>query len=179
MAIFRSLLDVVIRKKRGVWRFTSAVTAVCLAYSLAATVGADWLEAIPPKFIIFDICSVTFNVLVLTLPLTYYAARSNLALYQAKSEAERKSLTDPLTGLMNRRAFMQRSEIEGGGQQALVVFDLDRFKRVNDIHGHQAGDLSFAGSPRRCSRFSARSAKSPASAARNSRCSLRQAPTTS
>ena len=86
-------------------------------------------------------CISTVSIGILALPLAYYGARSNLALYQAKCEAERSGLTDPLTGLINRRAFMQMSEFDDGAQQALVIFDLDRFKRVNDIHGHQAGDI--------------------------------------
>lgn len=54
---------------------------------------------------------------------------------------------DALTGLYNRRFFnmsldtaLQRSERQGD-QIALVMLDLDRFKEVNDTHGHEAGDL--------------------------------------
>jgi diguanylate cyclase (GGDEF)-like protein len=53
---------------------------------------------------------------------------------------------DPLTGLGNRRAFNERlaaafERLEGGGQGfALMCFDLDRFKLVNDTFGHVAGD---------------------------------------
>jgi len=121
-------------------RFTVAVATVCLVYSLAATVGIDWYEESSLRDLVIDLGYTALNVLVLSAPLAYYGARSNLALYQAKCEAERCSLTDPLTGLMNRRAFMQMSADAGAVQQALVVFDIDRFKRVNDVHGHQAGD---------------------------------------
>lgn len=56
------------------------------------------------------------------------------------------SLTDELTSLPNRRAFMARVEEEVarveryGMPLSLAVIDLDRFKSVNDQHGHAAGD---------------------------------------
>ena len=56
------------------------------------------------------------------------------------------SLTDELTSLPNRRAFMARVEEEVarveryGMPLSLAVIDLDRFKRINDEHGHAAGD---------------------------------------
>ncbi len=62
------------------------------------------------------------------------------ALYQLAS-------TDPLTGLLNRRAFADsaRRELERAGRMhyplALLMFDLDHFKQVNDNHGHSVGDL--------------------------------------
>lgn len=56
------------------------------------------------------------------------------------------SLTDELTALPNRRAFMKRLEDEVGRVNrygypiSLVLIDLDEFKSINDIHGHAAGD---------------------------------------
>jgi diguanylate cyclase (GGDEF)-like protein len=140
LVIFRSRLDIVIADRLGVWQFTAAVVGICLAVTLAVTGVSDYFEGNSLLAIAVDAFISLVCVGLLALPLAYYAARSNLALYEAKCEAERSSLTDPLTGLMNRRAFMRMSECEGGAKQALVVFDIDRFKRINDAYGHQAGD---------------------------------------
>jgi two-component system, cell cycle response regulator len=54
--------------------------------------------------------------------------------------------TDPLTGIWNRRAFMERlkAELERTARErtslSIIMVDIDHFKRVNDEHGHQAGD---------------------------------------
>ncbi len=69
-----------------------------------------------------------------------------LRLDGALREQERLAVTDGLTGLYNRRFFEEvlRLEVDRahrlGGQLALLVADLDHFKRVNDAHGHQSGD---------------------------------------
>lgn len=55
-------------------------------------------------------------------------------------------MTDPLTGVPNRRYAMERVEQEWaaarrrGGPLACIVVDVDHFKRINDGHGHDAGD---------------------------------------
>jgi diguanylate cyclase (GGDEF)-like protein len=54
--------------------------------------------------------------------------------------------TDKLTGLLNRRGFEERASVElaharrGSGSIAVVSFDVDYFKRVNDEWGHETGD---------------------------------------
>ncbi|NYT96685.1 diguanylate cyclase [Salinispora sp. H7-4] len=61
-------------------------------------------------------------------------------------ETQRLSLTDPLTGLWNYRYLRQslRREVERatrfGRMLSVLALDLDRFKHVNDTHGHAAGD---------------------------------------
>lgn len=47
--------------------------------------------------------------------------------------------TDPLTGLLNRRAFLHRA-IGRAGDQTLLILDIDHFKRVNETIGHDGGD---------------------------------------
>lgn len=54
----------------------------------------------------------------------------------------RESTVDPLTKLINRRVLLRLAQRNNEGQQvySLIMFDLDRFKRINDNHGHAVGD---------------------------------------
>ncbi|GGF81371.1 GGDEF domain-containing protein [Azorhizobium oxalatiphilum] len=78
-----------------------------------------------------------------------------IALTKERLEAQlrRTAETDPLTGLFNRRAFFDQGSARLaacerlGKPMAVVIFDLDGFKAVNDTHGHAAGDavlIAFA-----------------------------------
>jgi len=61
-------------------------------------------------------------------------------------EQEELARVDPLTGLLNRRAFLERCSLEqnrdlrSSGSLGLVLLDLDHFKLINDRFGHQEGD---------------------------------------
>ncbi|MDW5593853.1 GGDEF domain-containing protein [Conexibacter stalactiti] len=63
---------------------------------------------------------------------------------------EDQARVDPLTGLLNRRGFEERIELERRRAQrdrsslAVATFDVDHFKAVNDVHGHDAGDRVLA-----------------------------------
>lgn len=65
----------------------------------------------------------------------------------AQTELKRLAHTDPLTGLGNRRHFDAALEEEwrraarAGAPVSLLLLDADRFKRFNDLYGHQQGDL--------------------------------------
>jgi diguanylate cyclase (GGDEF)-like protein len=65
------------------------------------------------------------------------------------SEILRLATTDPLTELANRRSFQARFEEERdralryGRPLSLLMIDIDRFKEINDAHGHDAGDASL------------------------------------
>ncbi len=81
--------------------------------------------------------------------------------------AHREAITDPLTELYNRRFFdaRLRQEVErarrAGRPIALMFLDIDRFKQINDRHGHQAGNLVLC-QVARVIRQSCRSADVPA-----------------
>jgi diguanylate cyclase (GGDEF)-like protein len=70
------------------------------------------------------------------------------ALQQANQQLRELTRQDPLTSLLNRRGLdealdelLDHSTLGLDPEMVLVVFDLDHFKRVNDIYGHDAGDV--------------------------------------
>jgi diguanylate cyclase (GGDEF)-like protein len=69
-----------------------------------------------------------------------------LAMAQLQLELEMQSQTDSLTGLLNRRALEEigAKAIEVARRRStalsLIILDLDRFKTINDLHGHDGGD---------------------------------------
>jgi len=77
----------------------------------------------------------------------------------AEARAHELARRDPLTGLRNRRGFieavtplLERTRTEGA-PVALLLIDVDRFKSVNDIHGHEAGDMVLCTIARRLERW--------------------------
>jgi diguanylate cyclase (GGDEF)-like protein len=77
---------------------------------------------------------------------TLELSQVNQRLQQANQTLETRALHDPLTHLLNRRGFEQvvneeHARIERNGRRyALLLIDIDYFKRVNDAHGHAVGD---------------------------------------
>lgn len=68
-----------------------------------------------------------------------------LTLESALKDANLMALTDPLTGLGNRRALdsLVAKLTQSGGDTGIIAVDIDHFKRVNDTFGHDAGDLTL------------------------------------
>jgi len=95
-------------------------------------VHVTWLT-----FIIFETIFYAFCVSCMLASL----ARARVARFYRHA-----SLTDPLTGIPNRRDFLERAEALlrrttfDQHPSALLLFDLDEFKSINDTHGHHIGD---------------------------------------
>jgi len=86
---------------------------------------------------------------ILDIALLLLAWRRSVELksaFAARDVAEQKAIelawTDEATGLSNRRFLIERltSLCENGAKVALILLDLDKFKNINDLYGHAAGD---------------------------------------
>ncbi|MFD7911415.1 GGDEF domain-containing protein [Streptomyces sp. NPDC059752] len=94
--------------------------------------------------------SHTLTALSAALPLAAGWSLHSLRL-RRRIEAARR---DPLTGLLTRDAFADRvARMLAQGPSAVYVIDLDRFKAINDTHGHAAGDTVLRTTGLRLSRW--------------------------
>jgi diguanylate cyclase (GGDEF)-like protein len=106
-------------------------TIVFLATSLAFDAAAIGAEPLPMLAVVAMMVGVTI---------------ASIALAQAEISHRDASTVDPLTGLLNRHGLHDRFDelrqqaLVTGAPITVVLFDLDHFKRVNDEHGHDAGD---------------------------------------
>lgn len=87
-----------------------------------------------------------FNLIVFGHIATFAVLMVTMTKERREIAQHNDALTDPLTGLLNRRAFAQQAQRIvfrrkfGREQTSLMVLDLDHFKAVNDCFGHDAGD---------------------------------------
>jgi diguanylate cyclase (GGDEF)-like protein len=96
----------------------------------------------------FVLTSTGFAVLSLIIPgwiirtLLLSLSANYLELIKVQEETQRLARHDPMTGLMNRRMFMEHLEhsLASGAQTAVLLIDLDKFKPINDAYGHAMGD---------------------------------------
>ncbi|NMC78611.1 MAG: diguanylate cyclase [Chloroflexi bacterium] len=74
----------------------------------------------------------------------------------AEKELQLLAITDPLTGIYNRRHFFERAQYEiqrsrrYGKPLSVILFDVDEFKDVNDTFGHSTGDMVLMALAQRC-----------------------------
>jgi GGDEF domain-containing protein len=119
-----------------------AMTALCLSFTFSVFVYQIGMLDDPQRFLVANLVVAA----CVAIPTATIASQHEFQLKRYQRQLESLASTDPLTGLLNRRFFRISAEDEihrqkrAGGMAAVVLFDLDQFKRVNDLHGHQAGD---------------------------------------
>ncbi len=95
--------------------------------------------------IVYALLALGMHLLVFE-DVTYELRKQNAALREAQAALTAKAITDPLTGCYNRRFFDEIAPRELHRLQrhafplSVLFFDCDRFKSVNDGHGHDTGD---------------------------------------
>jgi diguanylate cyclase len=119
-------------------------------YGSALARHADQLDAVAvPGAMLSDLTALTKAMLARTREVEAELSRSekeSRALRLRLDQARRSAEEDHLTGLPNRRAFdalyeREFSEAVAAGESICVAFvDVDYFKKINDTHGHDAGD---------------------------------------
>jgi diguanylate cyclase (GGDEF)-like protein len=95
---------------------------------------SGWLELLSVEALLFTI-SIAFILLAMAKERTEYRHRA-------------AARTDPLTGIANRRGFMEQTAVwrraaTGTQPTAVLLFDLDHFKSINDQYGHAVGDRTL------------------------------------
>ena len=117
------------------WAAPIALACVRVASALSFVRWSFWVDN-------STILSMTVEALLSSLAIAYRMRLLSIERDEARDGETAARLladTDPLTGLLNRRAFLHQT-IGREGEQVLMIADLDHFKRVNDTIGHDGGD---------------------------------------
>lgn len=124
--------------------FLIAALSGMVGAATTATAVLGWIPFTPSTYHLLEV-GVVIEATLLALSLAHQV-RS----YQtAARQAERLARLDPLTGLRNRRAFMEQGEALWTASQhqvrplSLMMVDVDFFKQINDQLGHEAGDRAL------------------------------------
>jgi predicted signal transduction protein with EAL and GGDEF domain len=123
--------------------FLSAVHAVALMIGIYSTLsGSTGQNGLPRLASLFGI--IYFETIVFALGTSVFI----LALIKERNEVVgmKAARIDPLTGILNRGGFVERAERvmercrRNHSPVSVMMFDLDRFKAINDTYGHSFGD---------------------------------------
>tara|TARA_R110001583_G_scaffold59932_3_gene178338 strand:- start:29990 stop:31198 length:1209 start_codon:yes stop_codon:yes gene_type:complete len=137
-------------------RLITSVSVGC-AFALVAALSLFKAITVPESLPPLILSSTTYNMATFVI-IAFIQVVSMFGLMLISAERMQFRLhelaqRDPLTGLLNRRGFKLQSEVaikrrrKGDNICAIMAFDLDHFKLVNDTHGHATGDdvlIAFA-----------------------------------
>ena len=143
MKVFAGLARPTICDERELRRYVALVAASALTFALAVDVVnqlaffVDWRRCLWSWSVTAAVC------LVVATPIAYSIGHAHLELFRAKERADELARSDFLTGLSNRRALIEDAESTLAEVRTLTIFDIDRFKAVNDAYGHLVGDAAI------------------------------------
>ena len=131
--------------------YSAALLLISLAYAFRAlrSWGATECAIGGPDAIVKTLllCSMFLLALLTFCVLSMTSGRVEAELREARDALRQLAETDALTGVSNRRHFLEQAQAaldearEEGRKVSLIMLDLDHFKEINDTYGHQAGDV--------------------------------------
>jgi len=137
--------------KREWWLWSSAISVTLLLALGIASFAVPVLLSGVDSFYAFSLDHTVRGlfglVLVFNIYIVYEQLQINRIRREFTDELYRMAVLDPLTGLFNRRYIVDRLGAEiarcerRGNTLAVMTFDLNSFKQVNDNHGHAVGDF--------------------------------------
>jgi diguanylate cyclase (GGDEF)-like protein len=141
-----------VRRDRQEWRLAAGGCVLLIAVGILSAYDAIDNVLLRPHdpltlsswlwFLLFDLPSPIWALLAIAA----WRERD-----RAVADLSRQSVTDQLTGALNRRGFLSRAvpsiaqARRSGVPTALIMFDIDHFKAINDDYGHAAGDDVLCG----------------------------------
>lgn len=126
-------------KSQGSGEVLSRLDEAAIAFQHRAQTQARWSQRLQELTLLFAALVVLLEALIIFLP-------AHRLVEKTLSNLKRTALTDPLTKLRNRTGFDQdldeavKARDGKSTPLALILFDLDDFKNINDQHGHMTGD---------------------------------------
>ncbi|WP_267381630.1 MULTISPECIES: diguanylate cyclase [unclassified Sphingomonas] len=117
------------------WGVPVAFTVLRIAEALKLLPWSFWIDN-------STVVAMMLEALLSSMAIAYRIKLLSLERDEAREQESAARILadiDPLTGLLNRRAFLARA-IERKGEQMLLIADLDHFKAVNETIGHDGGD---------------------------------------
>jgi diguanylate cyclase (GGDEF)-like protein len=146
VVVSMALIHAVLRGSRSA-RFVAVAWFPLILSSMERLIRGLGVYAGPSSLDLMMFLATGIEVVVISLAIAdrFIAIRNerDAALTEARM-LEQISTRDSLTGLMNRRAIEARfDELLAQGFDTFALVDLDRFKAINDLHGHQVGDAAL------------------------------------
>ncbi|WP_181013792.1 GGDEF domain-containing protein [Agrobacterium rosae] len=153
-----AFIDHYVKKACSTNRFETRrdVLSFALSITLCVTIAADVLNVVAHYsldglgWLPYDVVpAATVGVIIstlvassLTFSITYVVGLAIHHLTISRATFERLSRTDMLSGLLNRRAFLEEA-MHAPANSSLILFDIDKFKSINDQYGHDIGDQAI------------------------------------